>query len=243
MVEDFMAALDAARTLAHVDDLARDLWNRHGAGLIADADAERVSAKIEEARRRFRTADTVTARPLRVPRMLSNFVLRRRRCVSPDRLASRARRRRLAYGGPMPPALAAGFTVGQLATLRIVADEMRDRGSCQLPLAAIAARAGVGVTTARDAIRLAAGDGLATIMERRRRGGRSLPNIVRIISRDWLAWIARGGGSKKLDPTDTKHKTSQQNGASADRGLPERRASGRDPALEPAPAKSRNDCG
>jgi hypothetical protein len=46
------------------------------------------------------------------------------------------------------------------------------------------------VTTARDAIRLAAGDGLLVITERRRKGCPNPPNVVRIISREWLAWIA-----------------------------------------------------
>src|SRR5271163_1425398 len=86
----------------------------------------------------------------------------------------------------------------------IVADEVRARGVCALPLCAIAARAGVGVTTARDAIRLAAGDGLLVITERRRRGCASLPNVLRVISREWKAWIAKCGRpppSNFPDPT------------------------------------------
>ena len=47
----------------------------------------------------------------------------------------------LAASGPMPPALAAHFTVGQLAVLRIVGDEVRANGSCALTLAEIGARA------------------------------------------------------------------------------------------------------
>jgi hypothetical protein len=198
------AALDAARTLARVDELASALWQSYAAGTIADADAELVAARIEEARRRIRPVDIVAVRAPDVPRLRSSFPPRARRCVSPDRLASRDRRRRLAYSGPLTPALASRFTTGQLATLRIVADEVRARGLCVLPLAAIAARAGVGVTTARDAIRLAASDGLVVITERRRRGCPSLPNVVRILSPEWRAWIAKGGGSKKPDPTEIK---------------------------------------
>ena len=224
--DDFERALDAARTLARVDDLARDLWRLHGAGLIADADAERVAAQVEEARRSIRPADTVAARAPHVPRAASNFPPRRRRCVSPDRLASRDRRRRLAYSGPLPPALAAGFTLGQLATLRIVADEVRAKGSCALSLCEIAARAGVCVTLARGAIRLAAGDGLAVIVERRRPGGPNLTNVVRIISREWLAWIVRGGGCKKPNPTDSSYKLMQKSAASIDKRQPEKRCEG-----------------
>jgi DNA invertase Pin-like site-specific DNA recombinase len=112
----------------------------HG-GAIADADAGRVSAQIEEARLRIRPKDTVAVRAPFVPRLASVYPPRRRRCVSPDRLASRDRRRRLAYSGPLPQALACQFTVGQLAVLRVVADEVRLRGLCVLPLGAIAARA------------------------------------------------------------------------------------------------------
>jgi len=43
----------------------------------------------------------------------------------------------------MPPALAAKFTQGELAVLRIVADEVRRTGSCVRTVAEIAARAGV----------------------------------------------------------------------------------------------------
>lgn len=204
---EFDEALAGARTLAFVDDIARDLWRAYGSGKIGDAEAEAVTARIEEARRRIRPKDTVKARAPAVPlAAVSMFPPRKRCCVSPDRAKSRERRRRLAYSGPLPPALAAGFTPGQLATLRIVADEVKTRGSCALTLAEIAARAGVGVTTARNAIRLAAGDGLVLVVERRRHRAASLPNVVTIISREWQAWIARGRGtgSKMPNPKDRK---------------------------------------
>jgi hypothetical protein len=206
MTLDFTAAIDAARTLARVDDIAGDLWRAYHGGAIADADAGRASEQLEEARRRIRPKDTVAVRAPAVPRLASTFPPRARRCVSPDRLASRDRRRRLAYSGPLPPAQAARFTTGQLAVLRILADEVRLRGLCVLPLGAIAARAGVGVTTARDTIRLAAGDGLLVITERRRRGCPNLPNVVRIISREWCTWIAKWGRpppSNFANPTKT----------------------------------------
>lgn len=207
MIEmEFTAALESARTLTFVDEIARDLWRAYGAGRIGETEAEGVAARIEEARRRIRPKDTARARAPGVPLVaISMYPPRKRRCVSPDRVKSRERRRRLAYSGPLPPALAAGFTTGQLATLRIVADEVRTRGTCRLTLGEIAARAGVGVTTARNAIRLAAADGLLVITERRRHGAPSLPNDVKIISREWRTWVARSGeaGSKNPRPTDT----------------------------------------
>ena len=193
---NFDEALSSARTLTCVDDLARDLWRAHGAGLIADADAERVASLIEEARQRIRPEDIVAVRAPGVPRAaLSMFPSRRRRCVSPDRLASRERRRKLGLAGSMPFALAARFTEGERAALAVVAAEVAAMGVCALPLEAIAARAGVCVTLARNAIRLAAAGGLVLIVERRRPGRPNLTNIVRVISREWRAWIMpRQGG-------------------------------------------------
>ncbi|MCJ2053939.1 hypothetical protein [Methylobacterium sp. J-070] len=123
------------------------------------------------------------------------------------------RRRRLACSGPMPPALASRFTTGQLAVLRVVGDEMARNGACSLCIDAIAARAGVCRRLAQAAIRLAEGDGLLTIQERRHQGRKSDPNVVRIISREWLQWLRRGGrsaapallgsiGCKTVHPTD-----------------------------------------
>jgi hypothetical protein len=68
----------------------------------------------------------------------------------------------------MPPALAARFTVGELAVLRIVGDEVRARKVCGLHLDAIAARAGVSRSTAKNAIREAKRLGLVEVQERRR---------------------------------------------------------------------------
>jgi hypothetical protein len=62
VIMDFTTALDAARTLARVDELASALWKDYEAGRISDADAGQVSAAIEEARRRIRPVDTVAVR-------------------------------------------------------------------------------------------------------------------------------------------------------------------------------------
>jgi hypothetical protein len=91
----------------------------------------------------------------------------------------------------MPPALAARLTTGELAVLRIVADEVRDKGRCDGTYAELAARAGVGRTTARNAGRTAARLGLVHIEERPRPGRKHLANVVQIFSREWRAWIDR----------------------------------------------------
>jgi len=56
----------------------------------------------------------------------------------------------------------------------------------------------------QNALREAARLGLVTVEERRREGRRNLPNVVRVVSREWLVWLARGPkpiGVKKITPT------------------------------------------
>jgi ribosomal protein L40E len=101
--------------------------------------------------------------------------------------------------------MAAKFTVSELAVLRVVADEVAEKGVCSRTLAELSARAGCCRSTAQNALRAAAKAGLITIEERRRRGQKNLPNLVRITSAEWSAWLARGGqrtGFKKNAPTD-----------------------------------------
>ena len=105
--------------------------------------------------------------------------------------------------------------------LRIVGDEVRGRGRCDCAIAEIAARAGCGRTTVQNALREAAALGLVTVAERRRDGRKNDPNVVRIVSREWLAWLARGPrtasvpqrsstagrlGFKTANPTDSESK-------------------------------------
>lgn len=81
--------------------------------------------------------------------------------------------------------------------VRIVADEVATKGMCGICIDAIAARAGVCRRLAQGAIRLAEGDGLLTVEERRHQGRKNSPNLVRIISREWQAWMRRGGSRKQ----------------------------------------------
>jgi hypothetical protein len=93
----------------------------------------------------------------------------------------------------MPPALAALFTTGELAVLRIVADEVREKGRCNPTYGELAARAGVCRRTALNTLRRAGRLGLLHIEVRPRPGRKNLTNVVTILSREWKAWIERGG--------------------------------------------------
>lgn len=121
----------------------------------------------------------------------------------------------MALSGPLPPALAAHFSVGQLAVMRVISDETRDRGQCAVTFAEIAARAGVCRALVQQALHVGTGLGLLTVQERRRQGQKNLPNPLRLVSVEWLTWIKRGPkasrmalrpdniGSKLPGPTNT----------------------------------------
>ncbi len=219
------AAIASAATPAQLDQLAGTLWRAYAAGQIAEVQAQSLGEAVETRRQALRrpekgpsalrvaigreTQTAASEAPRPAPGLRRNgprqLVLRIPRPASYDRTHSLERRRHLAASGPMPPQLAASFTTGELAVLRIIADEVREHGQCDRTLGEIAARAGVCRATAQNALRHAARLGLLTIEERRRSGRSNLPNVVRITSREWLAWLARGpkgGGSKISSPTD-----------------------------------------
>jgi len=223
---DLLTAIGGTKSLATLDGFARTVWQRWGAKEVTDEQAQSFAEAIEARKREVRGVDTVAQRAPHVAAQakgqgrLSHFPPKRKAAPSPDRRASIERRRTLAASGPMPPQLASQFTTGELAVLRLVADEVRTKRHCTLTLGELAARAGVGITTARNAIHEAAGNGYLTIEERRRDKRPNLSNVVRVVSREWLIWIERGrknssadrgnadasasqgGGSKKMGSTD-----------------------------------------
>lgn len=205
-----VSAIEGARSDAALVTLNQTIWQGLAAGALTDDDAQALADAIHVRRQAFRasrdapgpSASSGAPRPGRyAPRRLQR---------SPDRQASIERRRRLALSGPLPPTLRAMFTTGELAVLRIVGDEVRDRGYCDRSLAEIAARAGVCRSHAHATLKRASGLGLLTITERRQPGRlRSLTNVVRITSREWLSWLRRGlklGAAgevfRNLSPTD-----------------------------------------
>ena len=172
------------------------LWHAYAAGQVTEAEASELSELIEA-----RRALPAAPRPLQ-----------RRLGSRPRSPASMERRRRWAASGALPPALAARFTLAETAVLAVLAAEVLRHGACTLTVGHIAALAGVSETTVRNALRAARGLGLLTLEERRLTAWRNAPNVVRIVSREWLAWLrlrapkesARGGGCKLVHPTPTQ---------------------------------------
>jgi hypothetical protein len=202
------AAIEGARTLAQMDELSRQLWQGHGAGVLGDHEAQILAERLHGRRSAIREG----IRPVGIPAGRVSLFPPRRTSRSPDKVASLERRRLLACSGPLPPQLAARFTEGQRAVLRIIRDEVAAKGVCGLCIDQIAARAGVCRRLAQGAIRLAEGDGLLTIEERRHQGRKNLPNLVRIISREWQAWMRRGASQKRNGLALSSEERAQPNG-------------------------------
>jgi hypothetical protein len=182
--------------LGVLDDLARLVWDNLASGSLTDSEAQALAEAIQGRREEARTkapsesASEASGRPaMPSPRAWTYFPPKRPQ-RSPDRARSIERRRTLASCGPLPPALAAKFTTGELSVLWIVSEEVAAKGTCSLSLPELAARAGVGLTKARLALRIAQDLGLLTITERRVPYRPNLSNLIRIVSPAWKAWIA-----------------------------------------------------
>ena len=189
------SAIDGARTLAQLDDLSRQIWQAHASGAVNDDDAQKLAEVLHD--RRSVVRETVA--PVGIPLGRVTLFPPRRLQRAPDRSEARARRRHMACSGPLPPVLASRYTEGQRAVLLVIGDECLANGVCSLCIDAIAARAGVCRRLAQSTIRLAESDGLLTIQERRHQGRKSDPNLIRIISREWLQWLKRGQPARRLD--------------------------------------------
>jgi hypothetical protein len=221
MLVDDIADRIAIACPDELDGIVRDMWVDHTHGLLTDNEMEALDEAARTRREALQARRTETRPKLRTAPSSAPRAFARRPQRSPDRQASIERRRRLVASGPLPPPLAARFTWGEQAVMRIVGDECRAHGYCTLHIDAIAARAGVHRTTVQNALREAQGRGevpntpIISVQERRRRGQRSLTNIIRIVSREWSDWLrkspsrsAMGVGSKctaikKSNTTDT----------------------------------------
>jgi hypothetical protein len=199
LADQFTAATAAAHNTAAVDAIARLLWKAHGERQIADAEAQSIGAALEARRATF-SARRMNAHP----RARSPVLSQRREPRSPNRQASLERRRRQAMSGVVPAKLAAHFTPGECAALAVIGRQCQRGGTCSLPIDAIAALAGVSRSTVKNALRQARLNGLLLVKERRIPGRKSLTNVIRVISRDWLAWLRIG--VKSLTTTDIQEK-------------------------------------
>ncbi|WP_224741914.1 helix-turn-helix domain-containing protein [Bradyrhizobium sp. 2S1] len=185
--------INAATGPAELDELLTSIWRHYWpGGAISDADAQFLAEAIEHRKPHQRRAFVAQMPIAKLHGRVSSLFKTRQRPRSPDRQASRERRRTLGSSSGMPPAMRAKFTEGQRAVLAIVAGEVKHHGECDLPYDKIAALAGVCRTTVQTTLHEARRLGFIHITERPQRGRKNLTNLVRIVSRDWVTWIKRG---------------------------------------------------
>jgi hypothetical protein len=205
-IDQLRSAIADAKALARLQAISQQIWKAHGEGQVSDDGAQELAELLHERQQALKEepgkpVGAIVARKSLFPP---------RRLIRPRvRAVCLARRRLLATSGPMPPQLAQRFTVGELAVLRIMADEVLQHGVCTLSLQEIADRAGTGRTLARNAIQLAERHDLLASRQRPVKGAKNMTNVVTIISREWLLWLARGTrihpiGSRTITPSDNK---------------------------------------
>ena len=114
--------------------------------------------------------------------------------------------------GIVPARIAASFTMAELAVLTVIGRQCQRAGVCVLPVDAIAALAGCSRTSVKNAIRQARQLGLILVKERRIPGRKSLTNVVRIVSKDWIGWLKLGGGIGGRMATPTGSQSSIRGG-------------------------------
>lgn len=205
---------------AQLDAVAKLLWMQHGLGYLTDHEAEDLDRQI----RSYRSNPAGFVAALGVAAGSAVVAAKRaRRVKAAD---ARDRMRSMAYGGWLPRAVAAPFTPGELAVLSVIAKEVAERGFCDLHVGTIAYRAGVCERTVRSARRAAVEGGLITC-HHRGTSKNCLGSIVRIVSKEWWAWLAKRAPAKggKMSPPCLIHSEGK-------------RATGRAGAAFAAPARS-----
>lgn len=190
-------------------ELSAALWKSYDAGVIPADEAQRLAEEIE-ARKAVLPAPPA-------PRRAGS------RARTP---ASVERRRRWAGGGWMPPDLACRFTLAEVAALSVIAAEIAQRGRCELPIGAVAGRAGCCETIVKRALREARRLGLLTVIERRVAAFRNLPNVISLASASWSTWVRfrarklrQGSGGTFAPPPESSSFQSTANGSRAEPGL------------------------
>jgi len=146
--------INFATTSDQLDHIARNMWGAHCAGEISEPDADFLQSAID--RRRPASKYTPrTAPELAIGRLIRRLGTRftpRQHPRSPDRKASRDRRRTLGGSAHLPPNLRQHYTEGQRAVLAVVAGEIKHHGVCDLPIDKVAALAGVCRTTVQTTL-------------------------------------------------------------------------------------------
>jgi hypothetical protein len=205
LVDHMLCTIDGART-TELAQLGSDVSRAYANGALSEDDHQRLWEAIEERRTEARTraAGTLQSAPRRPARP--------RRAIprSPDRAASRQRRRDVGQERWLPPNIASQLTQGEISVLSVMVREIVNHGVCDLPNDKIAGLAGVCPTMVKNTRRLAEGHGWISVIHRPVRGQKSLTNLIFALSPELRAWIATRRkmiGGKSVPTAKTSNST------------------------------------
>ena len=201
LADDIADRIALAGHPVEIDEIVKEVWGHHFAGTLTEEEAETLHEAAQARREALQEQRPETRPKPRTGPSSAPWASARRPQRSPDRQASIERRRRLVASGPLPPPLAARFTWGEIAVMRIVGDECRAHGCCFLHIDAIAARAGVHRTTVQNALREAQGRGCPVPPSFRCRNAAARDSAASpTSSASWLASGRTGSARAHADP-------------------------------------------
>ena len=190
LMSHLLADITTVRQIEHYQTL---LWRG-----VAEKQLDEATATELVQAANTKRAILLEARERRLPPPRSFFPKRpssgqsRSKAAARPRCSSRwARKRRLGDMAALPPHARDSFTEGERAVLYIVAADCRLHGSCRCSVKEIGDRAGVGITTVRNALRRARLMRLVEITERRQWRAKNLPNVISISCPRWLSWLQK----------------------------------------------------
>ena len=136
LADDISDQICLAGHPAEIDEIIKEAWGRHFAGTLTENDMEILDEAARARREAFQARRTETRpKPRAAPSCVPQASVRRpRRAVprSPDRAASRQRRRDVGQERWLPPCIASQLTQGEVAVLSIMVREIVNHGFCDI---------------------------------------------------------------------------------------------------------------
>lgn len=229
MFTEFASRIAWATDGAQLDATSIAVTGAWGRGVLSDGEAETLYQQIQALR----------SNPAGFVRGLGDAAAAVAMTAKRDRrrksAEARERMRSMAFGGWLPHALASRFTPGELAALSVVGREHVNRGFCSLHIGTIAFRAGVSDRTVRNALHRAAELNLVKRFTGMCNSKTRLAGKVLIVSREWLAWLAKrapaqGGKMTPPCPNPSIRRSSGGGGAAPETSVAGRQTGNRDVA-------------
>ena len=195
--DQMAAAIDGARTLTRLDHLSRSIWQSLAAGAVADDDAQALAERLHARRSVLRGE----IKPVGIPPGRPSI-------FPPRRLKGlRSALSRLPVVGTSPPLVRCRLrwpASSRSASWRCCGSSgMRSASTGSVIGAWTSSRPGPGCAAGWFRTRSGKQPGLGclTVEERRREGRRNLPNVVRIVSKEWTSLAGEG---RAVEPSDRR---------------------------------------